>query len=155
MRQNHSDDSSGYGSFRFGKSILNQRIESFWFQLCHSCTDWWIHFFKETVYEGIYDNTNYLQIECSKFCFFPLIQKELGDIKDYWLNHPTHRSVQSERKSRPASRPDVFYLIRDSSSEYLLQYENQNILLVGKESGLDKRIHLIINLMRFINLLCC
>ena len=30
LRQNHSDDSSGYQSFQFGKSITNQRIESFW-----------------------------------------------------------------------------------------------------------------------------
>ena len=28
LRQNHSDDSSGYQSFQFGKSITNQRIES-------------------------------------------------------------------------------------------------------------------------------
>ena len=30
----------------------------------------------------IYDNNDYLQIECFKFCFFPLIQKELDDVKD-------------------------------------------------------------------------
>ena len=34
------------------------------------------------MHEGIYDNNDYLQIECFKFCFFPLIQKELDDIKD-------------------------------------------------------------------------
>ena len=38
------------------------------------------------MHEGIYDNTYYLQIECFKFCFFPSIQKELDDIKDYWNN---------------------------------------------------------------------
>ena len=79
---NHSDDSSGYRSFQFGKSTTNQRIESFWSQLCRSCTDWWIRFFKGIVHQGIYDNTDYLQIECFKFFFFPLIQKELDDIKD-------------------------------------------------------------------------
>ena len=79
---NHSDDSSGYRSFQFGKSTTNQRIESFWSQLCRSCIDWWIRFFKGIVHEGIYDNTDYLQIECFKFCFFALIHKELDDIKD-------------------------------------------------------------------------
>ena len=34
LRRNHSDDSSGYQSFQFGKSITNQRIESVWSQLC-------------------------------------------------------------------------------------------------------------------------
>ena len=40
LRQNHSDDSSGYQSFQFGKSITNQRIESFWSQSRRSCTNW-------------------------------------------------------------------------------------------------------------------
>ena len=34
------------------------------------------------MHEGIYDNNDYLQIECFQFCFFPLIQKELDGIKD-------------------------------------------------------------------------
>ena len=139
MRRNYSDDSSGYRSFQFGKSITNQRIESFWSQLRHSCTYRWIRFFEEIVHEGIYDNTDHLQFECFKICFFPLIQKELDDIKDYWINHPIHRSVQSGRESRPACRPDVLYFVRDSSSEYLLKYDNQDILLVGEESCTDKK----------------
>ena len=40
LRQNHSDDSSGYQSFQFGKSITNQRIESFWSQSRRSCANW-------------------------------------------------------------------------------------------------------------------
>ena len=69
LRRNHSNNLSGYQSFEFGKSIANQRIESFWSQLLHSCTDWWIRFFKEIVQEGIYDNTDSLQVVCFKFCF--------------------------------------------------------------------------------------
>ena len=41
-------------------------------------------------------------------------------------------------ESRPASRPDVLYLVRDSSSDYLLKYDNQDLLLVGRESCTDK-----------------
>ena len=79
LRRNNSDNLSGCHSFQFGKSIANHRIK-FWSQLRRSCTDWWIRFFKEIVHEGIYDNTDSLQVECFKFCFFPLIQKELDDI---------------------------------------------------------------------------
>ena len=88
---------------------------------------------------GIYDNTDYLPIECFKFCFFPLIKKELDDLKDYWNNHPISRSVSSDRESGPAGRPDVLYFVSDSSSEYLLKYHNQDILLVGEESCTDKK----------------
>ena len=66
-----------------------------------------MHRLVDSFSQGIYDNNDYLQIECFKCCFFPLIHKELGDIKDYWNNHLIRRSVQSDRESRPASRPDV------------------------------------------------
>ena len=42
-------------------------------------------------------------------------------------------------ESRPASRPEFLYLVRDSSSECLLNYDNQDILLVGEESCTDKK----------------
>ena len=42
-------------------------------------------------------------------------------------------------ESRPASQPDVLYFVRDSSSEYLLKYDNQDVLLVGEESCTDKK----------------
>ena len=51
--------------------------------------------------------------------------------------------VQSDRKpstrKKPVSRPDVLYFVRDSSSEYLVKYNNQDILFVGEESCTDKR----------------
>ena len=73
------------------------------------------------------------------FCFSPLIQKEIDNIKDYCNNHPISRLVQLDRESRPAAQPDVHYFVRGSSSEYLLKYNNQNILLVGKESCTDEK----------------
>ena len=138
-------------------SLENQlqiREWNFWSQLRRSCTDWWIRFFKETVHEGIYDNTDSLQVECFKFCFFPLIQKELDDIEDYWNNHPIRPSLQSDRESRPAGRSDVLYFVRDSSSDYLLKYDNQDILLVGEESCSDEKNTAYICSDTFMNFLC-
>ena len=91
------------------------------------------------MHEGLYDNTDYLPLECFKFCFFPLIQKGSGDIKRYWNNHPIRRSVQSDRESKPAGWPDVLYFVRDSSSEYVLKYDSLDILLVGEKSCTDKK----------------
>ena len=62
----------------------------------------------------------------------------MDDIKDYWNNYSIRQSVQTDRESRPAGRPDVLYFVSDSSSEYLLKYDNQDILLVGEESCTDK-----------------
>ena len=68
---------AGHLRFLFWKSIGNQRIEAFWSQLRRSCADWWIQFFKGLVLNGVYNNTDFLQVECFKFAFFPVIQKEL------------------------------------------------------------------------------
>ena len=42
LRRGHEDDLAGHSSFLFGKSIANQRIETFWSQFRLSCADWWI-----------------------------------------------------------------------------------------------------------------
>ena len=63
----------------------------------------------------------------------------MNDIKDYWNNHPIRRSVQSDRESRPAGRPNALYFLRENYSEYLFKYDNRDILLVGEESCTDKK----------------
>ena len=42
-------------------------------------------------------------------------------------------------ESRPATRPDVLYFVRDSFNEYLLKYDNQDIRLVGEECCTAKK----------------
>ena len=62
----------------------------------------------------------------------------MDDIRDPWNNHSIRRSVHSDRESRSAGRPDVFYFVTDISSEYLLKDDNQDILLVREESCSDE-----------------
>ena len=76
LRRNHEDDLPTYLSFLFTKSIANQRIEAFWSQFQRSCADWWIYFFKGLFLNGVYNNTDFLQVECFKFAFFSVIQKQ-------------------------------------------------------------------------------
>ena len=41
---------------------------------CYSGSlEWWVHFFKGLVHNGIYNSTEFLQVECFKFVFFPMI----------------------------------------------------------------------------------
>ena len=130
---------AGYLSFLFGKSIANQRIEAFWSQFRRSCTDWSIQFFKETVLNGVYNNTDFLQVECFKFSFFPVIQKKLENIKDNWNSHRIRKSLQSSSESRPDGRLDILYFIGESSSEYLLEFNHNDLRLVKEECCTDKR----------------
>ena len=132
LRRNHDDDLAGYLSFLFGKSIANQRIEAFWSQFRRSCADWWITFFKGLVHNGIYDNTDSLQIECFRFAFFPLIQKELEIIKEMWNSHRIRKSLNSN-EDRPAGRPDVLYFLHENTDEYLLHFDQDDLALVKNE----------------------
>ena len=47
LRRHGSDLFAGTKSFMYGRSVSNQRIESWWSLLRKSCTDWWISHFKD------------------------------------------------------------------------------------------------------------
>ena len=139
LRRNHEDDLTGHLSFLFVKSITNQRIEAFWSQFRRSCADWWMQFFKGLVHNGVYNNTDFLQVECFKFAFFPVIQKELENIKDNWNSHRIRKSFQSSNECRPAGRPDILYFVGESSREYLLEFNHDDMRLVKEEHCSDER----------------
>ena len=130
---------AGHLRFLFWKSIGNQRIEAFWSQLRRSCADWWIQFFKGLVLNGVSNNTDFLQVECFKFAFFPVIQKELENIKDNWNSHRIRKSLQSSNEGRPAGRPDILYFVEESSSEYLFEFNHDDWRLLKEKCCTDER----------------
>ena len=134
LRRNHEDDLAGHLSFLFGKSIANRRIEAFWSQFRRSCAGWWIQFFKGLVLDG-----DFLQVECFKFAFFPVMQKELENIKDNWNSHRIRESLQSSNEGRPAGRPEILYFVGENSSEYLLEFNHDDLRLVKEECCTDER----------------
>lgn len=73
MRRDGVDRWAGEGSFLYGKSTANQRIESFWSMLRKQHCQFWITQFKYFKEEGIYTGT-YIDQELIRFCFLQLIQ---------------------------------------------------------------------------------
>ena len=74
-----------------------------------------------------------------QICFFPVIQKELENIKNNWNSHRIRKSLQSSNEGRPAGRPDILYFIGESSSEYLLEFNHDDLRLVKEECCTDER----------------
>ena len=70
-------------SFLYGKSTTNQRIEAWCSILRRGCTDWWIKYMKVLRDRGIYDDSDNIQVECLKFCYCDLIQKELYKVAQF------------------------------------------------------------------------
>ena len=109
MRRRFTDSLAGHGSFRYGPSTRNQRIEAWWSQFRKSRGNWWINFFKDLLDSatstGIDVSIGY-HLECLRFCFMGLIQQELDQVKTMW-NHHRIRNVRNSEC--PNGRPEVLY----------------------------------------------
>ena len=70
LLRNHTDSQSKGKSFIYGHSTANQRIESLWSQLFKSMTSWWITFFKDIVFNGLFDISLNLHLQCLHFFVF-------------------------------------------------------------------------------------
>lgn len=87
MRRDGSDSWAGEGSFLYGKSTANQRIESFWSILRKQHCQFWISRFQHLKEEGDFTGT-YIDKELIRFCFLQLIQ-----VVNYKLNCIHHKTV--------------------------------------------------------------
>ena len=109
LRRHHDDSMAGEKSFSYGRSVSNQRIESWWSMLRRSCTNWWINYFRDLIEQNHFDLTNRLHLECIKFCYLGVIRGELNQMKITWNNHRIRRSITSNSSYRPSGIPNVLY----------------------------------------------
>lgn len=118
FRRNAADAFRGDKSFLYGKSVSNQRIEGWWAFLRKSESDWWISFFKDLRDGGLLNDDNYIQMQCLKFCFMPVLRAELQRVAQHWN---LHKIRPSKTEDSPAGRPDVLYFIpeADGRASYL------------------------------------
>ena len=68
-----------------------------------------------------------------------MIQKELQNIKDNWNSHHIRKSLQSSNEGRPAGRSDILYFVGESYSEYLLEFNHDDLRLVKEECCTGER----------------
>ena len=112
LRQHHLDNFSGEKSFRYGSSINNQRIESWWSLSRKHRSNWWINLFKDFYDEGSYDPTKYCQRMCLFFSFHGLLQTDLDDMKRMWNNHTIRNSREAES---PGGKQDVLFYTSEAT----------------------------------------
>ena len=87
LRREHGNAVAGDESFRYGPSVSNQRIESWWAFFKKNRSSWWMNYFKDFMDDGIYDPTINYQKLCLYFTFSGLLQQELDENKSMWNNH--------------------------------------------------------------------
>lgn len=107
LRQIHTDKFAGKKSFIQGKSVKNQRIESYWGRMRQHTVDFYIQFFKCMQEKRLFDGSN-LHIKCLQFCFGPLLKHDLNNNKKLWNQHRIRRqAVRNHLAGRPNA---LFYL---------------------------------------------
>ena len=73
LRRNGTDSMAGTGSFLYGKSTTNQRIEAWWCMLRRQCAQYWLDIL-HTLREDGHFNGGLLHKNLIQFCFMKLVQ---------------------------------------------------------------------------------
>ena len=97
-------------SFIYGRSVRNQRIESFWSRLKRFLVQWWIDFFKLMENMGILDIASEIHATLLLFCFMPVVQLELEEFRRVWNLHRVRRSAEA-----PGGRPETLFSMPEST----------------------------------------
>lgn len=106
LRYDDGDSMSGMNSFITGRSTANQRIERFWVNLRHGFAVSWRNYFKDMVERGLLRTDDPVHLECLRYCFLPLIQRDLDSFKRTWN---LHRIRQQRHTEVPSGIPTVMY----------------------------------------------
>ena len=105
FRWNNDDDFAGSKSFVEGESSGNQRIEAWWSKFREGGGGWWVNLFKALCDAGLY-TANHLNKECLKFCFFPILRKELYLATELWNSHNIQKQKRCEVEG---GKPDIMF----------------------------------------------
>ena len=124
FRRNGNDELTGEKAHRYGSSVTNQRIESWWAQLKKSWASWWIAFFQKLIEDGEFDTSEELQRQCLYFSFQKVIQNELDDVRNRWNTHYIRRSRHNTEADIPDEKCSFFLIV----SIDLFQMKQQGIL---------------------------
>ncbi len=117
-------------SHRYVPSPRNQRIESWWSFFRRTHTSWWINYFKDLIAEKV-DMASQLHSECLWFCFAPLLQRCLNQVRDHWNCH----YIRGSRRDTVKGRPDSLYFLPDINGgpDNLMMPVSDQELLYAKE----------------------
>lgn len=128
LRNNSNDSFACDKSFMYGRSVSNQRIEAWWSQLRRGCTDWWMQHFKELRENGLYCDSNPVQVDCLRFSYMDLIRDDLHRFANLWNNHLIRPSSNGES---PSGRPDLLYFLPEISAtqNFLVAVDKDDVTL--------------------------
>lgn len=126
--------------FLYGKSTSNQRIEAWWSILRRQNADWWINFFKDLRQSNLFNDADPLHVECIRYCFMDVLQKELNQVVIQWNQHTMQVKKNNES---PGGKPDILFFVPDScgTRDYIVNCDQNDILYCQQAYGESRPIH--------------
>lgn len=112
LRKDHGDKLSGDNSYIKGRSVRNQRIESYWGQLRKHTADFYIQLFKSMQQKNIFDGSS-LHIKCLQYCFGPMIKADLKSAMELWNNHKIRKQAA---RNNVAGKPYILYHLAEKQN---------------------------------------
>ncbi|KAH3847812.1 hypothetical protein DPMN_090144 [Dreissena polymorpha] len=106
LRWTDADQYQGILSFVYVSSNRNVRIERFWRSLREMCGNVWMNHFKDISDFGLLDTSDSVHLECIRYCFLPVISKDLNEVCNIWNTRHVRRN---NRISCPAGKPEVLF----------------------------------------------
>jgi len=134
LRRNNADNLAANNSVIQGKSSANQRIESYWSKLKQGGGGWWINFFKDLRDSGTYQDHDPLHVECLRFCFMPIIRKELHSVAELW----NIKNIQVKKNTNViGGKPDVMFFMPEiySKKSYLVAVDQEDVRICRNHYG--------------------
>ena len=131
FRRFGDDELSGKNAHRYGSSITNQRIESWWAQLKKSWAFWWIQFFQKLIEDGEFDTSDEQQKQCIHFAFEKVIQSELDGVRDRWNKH----YIRQSRHHTQGGIPDEMFFLPESfnTTDYKEEVTREDLLQMKQQ----------------------
>lgn len=103
----------------YGSSPGNQRIECWWSFFRRSRSQWWLELFEDLTEFGAFHPGCCIEVECLRFCFIDVIQRDLDEARQQWNSH---RIRPSSGARCPAGVVDeLYYLPQLPATDCLLR----------------------------------
>ncbi|XP_048752256.1 uncharacterized protein LOC125663877 [Ostrea edulis] len=139
------------GTFIYGSSTGNQRIEAFWRLLRMECCQFWIEFFGHLRDLGEFSG-DIIYKNLVQLVFMNFVQNDIDEAESVWN---THRIRPTKNGNVPAGKPCILYCIPEleGTKNYSLQVDQhvlqicRNECLFHKNTPNDSDMHEFIKLL--------
>lgn len=120
----------------YGTSPGNQRIEAWWSFFRRNQSQFWINLFEDLIEFGSYDPNRPRQMDCLRFCFLSVVQRELDSVRVQWNTHRIRPSVGARCH---AGIPDELYYLPPAPAVDCLVRDAADVRLAVAEQLEDAR----------------